>query len=293
MRHAWVPEGAIKDQHLSDGDLRVFSYLLTFANEDGFCVYGRVTASTIAKALGKARTTIIFHLNRLIELGYVAKSPTWRADGGSGPNEYWVARDGITPVSTGLTPPCQSSGHPRVNKLSTGGVNKLSTPINNRLIEQKKTPSHTHARVGSFLVDEDEENDASQGDDADRRRQPGLLLPIAGTLAGDADQQRRGERLPEDFVVPPPWIAEAAAVREQLHLRPANLQLEAVKFASHWISEEGDTAVKRDWLRAWVKWCLNPIVKAIDADTKPRGQEDRNKAGSMIETALNYVEKQI
>jgi hypothetical protein len=292
MRHAWVPQGAITDPRLSDGDHRVFSYLLTFANEEGFCVYGRVTTSTIAKDLGKARTTIIFHLNRLIELGYVTKSPTFHADGGSGPNEYWVARDGITPVSTGLTPPCQSSGHPRVNKLSTGGVNKLSTPINNRLIEQKKTPSHTHARVGSFLVDEDEENDASQGDDADRRRQPGLLLPIAGTLAGDADQQRRGERLPEDFVVPPTWIAQAAAAREQAHLGPADLEAEAVRFANYWISKAGAEAVKRDWSRTWVNWCLNPIVKAIDA-AKPRGLEGRNKAGSMIETALTYVEKQI
>jgi hypothetical protein len=180
MRHAWVPEGAIRDQRLSDGDNRVYSYLLVLANKNGYC---KVKGSTIAKDLGKARTTIIFHLNRLIELGYVTKSPTFHADGGSGPNEYWVARDGITPVSIGLTPPCQHSGHPGVNKLSTGGVNKLSTPMNIP-IEQKKTPSH--AREGSFSLDE--KDDASQSNSADREaaRQPSLLLPIAGTRALDA-----------------------------------------------------------------------------------------------------------
>jgi hypothetical protein len=162
------------------------------------------------------------------------------------------------------------------------------TRARGRLTERRTDPpsgGDAHAREGGFSVHE--EDDTSQSDDADRRRQPPLLLPIAGSQARGADQQRAGKRLPEDFVVPPPWIAEAAAAREELHLGPADLEVEAVKFANHWISEDGDKAVKRDWLRTWINWCLNPIVKAIDADKKP--QQKKSTAQRLMEAALDQV----
>jgi hypothetical protein len=253
----------------------VYSYLLVFANKNGYC---KVKVSTIAKDLGKARTTIIFHLNRLIDLGYVTKSPTFHADGGSGPNEYWMARDGITPVSIGLTPPCQYSGHPGVNKLLTGGVNKLSTPINIS-IERKKTPSHARTRKGSFSVDEEDDTSQSNGVDRQAARQPFMLLPIAGTPALDA---QRGASAFEDWQPDDEIAAWAAANVPQLS-NPRDPKI--VGRFKDWYRKEG--RLPHDTVAAYRLW----LGKEPDF-AKPRDQRDRNKAGSMIDAAVNYVEKQ-
>jgi hypothetical protein len=60
---------AITDQRLGDAAFRVFCCLCGHADDEtGGC---RVSAATIAKEVGKARPTVVEHLNALKNLGYV------------------------------------------------------------------------------------------------------------------------------------------------------------------------------------------------------------------------------
>lgn len=95
LRHAWVPESAIRDQRLGDAAFRVYCCLLSFADKTGHC---NPRVGTIAKALGKARSTVSEHLSTIVSLGYANKYAAFRPDGGKAANEYWVARDGLADI---------------------------------------------------------------------------------------------------------------------------------------------------------------------------------------------------
>src|SRR5947209_1250878 len=95
LRHAWVPESAIKDQRLGDAAFRVYCCLLSFADKTGHC---NPRVGTIAKALGKARSTVSEHLSTIVSLGYAIKYAAFRPDGGKAANEYWVARNGLADI---------------------------------------------------------------------------------------------------------------------------------------------------------------------------------------------------
>jgi hypothetical protein len=86
---------AIKDRRLGDAACRVFCCLCGHADEAGMC---RVAAATMAKELGKARSTVAGHLNTLESLGYCTKRAAFRADGGKAANRYWVARNGLPEI---------------------------------------------------------------------------------------------------------------------------------------------------------------------------------------------------
>jgi uncharacterized protein YdaU (DUF1376 family) len=75
------------------------------------------------------------------------------------------------------------------------------------------------------------------------------------TLTGA--KKERGSRLPTDFEVPPDWIEAGRQAREKAHMLPVDLATEAQKFCNHFVGSSTPSAVKRDWRRAWLNWCLN------------------------------------
>jgi Helix-turn-helix domain len=76
---------------MQDGPFRVYAYLRSLADLQGNC---RASGATIARALGKARSTVMEHINTLERLGWARRlRPAFRADGGKAANRYWVARE--------------------------------------------------------------------------------------------------------------------------------------------------------------------------------------------------------
>ena len=77
-------------------------------------------------------------------------------------------------------------------------------------------------------------------------------------------RERRGTRLPDDFVVPGEWLEDAGAARERARLGGANLAVEAVKFVNHYSGLAGIKGFKTNWPGAFVNWCLSPLVPKFD-----------------------------
>jgi uncharacterized protein YdaU (DUF1376 family) len=78
------------------------------------------------------------------------------------------------------------------------------------------------------------------------------------TLTGvQKERGERGSRLPTDFEVPFDWIEAGRQAREKAILPPVDLATEAQKFCNHFVGSSTPSAVKRDWRRTWLNWCLN------------------------------------
>ena len=69
--------------------------------------------------------------------------------------------------------------------------------------------------------------------------------------------QRRGTRLPADFVVPREWKDEARLLRERDGLPAINLDAEAEHFGDFWRAKAGKDGCKLDWHATWRNWCRN------------------------------------
>lgn len=66
----------------------------------------------------------------------------------------------------------------------------------------------------------------------------------------------RGSRLPIDFAPPLDWIEDAARLRANQKLPPADLATEALKFVNHFTSAPGQRGIKLNWRRTWIVWAL-------------------------------------
>ncbi len=69
--------------------------------------------------------------------------------------------------------------------------------------------------------------------------------------------KKKGSRLADDFVMPPEWVEDGRAARERAQLPPADLAVEILKFTNYWQTKTGQSAMKRDWRKTWLNWCLN------------------------------------
>jgi hypothetical protein len=129
---------AIKDQRLGDAACRVFCCLCGHADEAGMC---RLAAATIARELGKARSTVAGHLNTLESFGYITKRAAFRADGGKAANRYWVARNGLAEM-----PPHVGSAH-----MGNGYQPSLLFPVDGKAAPKKSNsgmPDQPTSHVG-------------------------------------------------------------------------------------------------------------------------------------------------
>jgi hypothetical protein len=162
--HARVPMSAIKDQRLGDAAFRMFCCLCGHANDEtGDC---RVSAATIAREVGKARPTVVEHLNTLESLGYITKHAAVRPDGGTAANRYRVARNGATEM-----PPHVGPADRGVSVQPTGGVSPADTQKEHTERTEEWTPPAGESRA--------REREGFSNDEFDGR-QAVLLLPING-----------------------------------------------------------------------------------------------------------------
>lgn len=71
------------------------------------------------------------------------------------------------------------------------------------------------------------------------------------SVVGEAQPSKRGQgsRLPQDWQLPPDWLAWAEQERPDLDARQIALQ-----FADHWHAKPGADARKADWLATWRNW---------------------------------------
>jgi hypothetical protein len=83
-----------------------------------------------------------------------------------------------------------------------------------------------------------------------------------------------GERLPDDWVLPPEWKAWAVAEFGATEKAVAH---QAMLFRNHWTAKAGKDATKRDWERTWQTWCH----KAREY-TEKRGHKNGHTNGAAV-----------
>src|SRR6185312_17471306 len=89
----------------------------------------------------------------------------------------------------------------------------------------------------------------------------------------------RGRRWAEDETVPAVWVFDGHELRKKHKLPRINLNLEAEKFVNWALSASGKVAVKVNWKRTFLNWCINargvpeqepatPVYTAADNDRR-------------------------
>lgn len=71
----------------------------------------------------------------------------------------------------------------------------------------------------------------------------------------EAARQSRGQRLPQDWLLPKAW--GEWAIKEQPTWTPDHTRKVAEKFKDHWIAQSGQKGVKADWDATWRNWVRN------------------------------------
>ena len=72
---------------------------------------------------------------------------------------------------------------------------------------------------------------------------------------------QRGQRWPNDAIVPEPWLLDGEMARSKNGLPQIDLKVEAEAFANYWAAKSGAGAAKMDWRRTWINWVLNSKIK--------------------------------
>lgn len=83
---------------------------------------------------------------------------------------------------------------------------------------------------------------------------PKEIKPIPSPPYRPPASQKRGSRLPDDFVPPNDWIEWAMSKRGWS--RAAAIE-ECEIFGRHWQSKPGKDACKLDWPKTWQNWAMN------------------------------------
>lgn len=100
---------------------------------------------------------------------------------------------------------------------------------------------------------------------------------------------KRGTRLPQDWLLPKAW--GDWALTEFKTWTPEVVRVEADKFRDFWHSKAGKEASKLDWLATWRNWCRNAKPSsqshAIGIINKQEALEQRNRA-----IALEWLSEQ-
>lgn len=84
-----------------------------------------------------------------------------------------------------------------------------------------------------------------------------VVTPLAPLSGGDGPEEGRpkregrGERLPEDWVLPKSWGNWAL---EHFHVSAGEVRTEAASFKDYWVSRAGSQARKKNWLATWRNW---------------------------------------
>lgn len=105
------------------------------------------------------------------------------------------------------------------------------------------------------------------------RSNPVTVTPrtvIEPSIEPSLKNNKRGTRLPDDFVMPDEWVSIGKEIRPDL----ADQQVVKIanSFIDYWQASSSKTAIKRNWLAAWRYWLRNQKLKQPDDITnlKPR-----------------------
>ena len=163
QRFSIIPYQATHDERLSDSEYRTLGVIAAYSDRDGYCYPSQ---ATLAEKRGVSRKTIIGHVAKLCELGYVEKQARRRKDGGQTSNLMRVVIDhlprhdsavpetpddgesdtpsnaqGLHPLSPlDVTPPVTSKGYTN---------NTLNTK------EKQERVAHTPASIDDLLPQDD------------------------------------------------------------------------------------------------------------------------------------------
>lgn len=102
-----------------------------------------------------------------------------------------------------------------------------------------------------------------------------------------ADVSRAPTRWPGDAVVSEDWIEDARAARVRHGLAPADLALEAERFANYWAAKAGAGAARSDWRRTWINWALRSNDERRDETRSARGRAHAVFAAEAARTAFS------
>lgn len=100
-------------------------------------------------------------------------------------------------------------------------------------------------------------------------------VTVSGTLNVNRNlkkQERKGERLPEDFQ---PDEKSWKIMAE--HFPQIDLKLETHAFRDYWDSATGGNAVKKDWQAAWRNWIRNSYKRGAGRKTQKESEDARRE----------------
>jgi hypothetical protein len=101
----------------------------------------------------------------------------------------------------------------------------------------------------------------NRGTDKERLSHKRDLAPT--DVPGKPKPQRRGTRIPDDFVV-----TDAMVDWAEKNAPNVDVKLETAKFVDYWTAESGTRATKRDWVAAWRVW-MRKAVEYGSRDHRP------------------------
>lgn len=93
-RFSVVPSRAFFDRRLDGTDMLVLGLICSYADRDGWCFPSQ---STMSKLLGISKRTVIRHVQKLVDNGYIVSRRRTRENGSSTSNLYRVLYDADTP----------------------------------------------------------------------------------------------------------------------------------------------------------------------------------------------------
>lgn len=119
--------------------------------------------------------------------------------------------------------------------------------------------------------------------------------PVTSTQKETDRPRKRGSRLPQPFMFPDAWRAEAVRVGGL----QVSIEGEFAKFCDHWWAKSGKDATKDDWLATWRNWIRRscefagakapppaPKVSAPSCCLCPRTATGRHNGASYCATHL-------
>lgn len=88
-------------------------------------------------------------------------------------------------------------------------------------------------------------------------------------------QSARGQRLPNDWTIPPEW-SDWATQERRWH--PADVREESEIFSNYWQSRSGIGACKLDWRKVWMNWVRNSRRQNGDYQPQHAKQSPEDRA---------------
>lgn len=103
---------------------------------------------------------------------------------------------------------------------------------------------------------------------------------------GKPISQRKGTRLPVDWVIPPEWGSWAV---DQGMSREEAWQASHM-FKDYWIAQTGARSTKLDWFATWRNWVRNNLKSASAKGAKPNAKHEFDRTVQQIAAGLSAGE---